>query len=317
MIDSTVKLRSGHEVAKGFVPMSRAELAKGFYVFQQQRKFRALPPPPPTVINSAGVVFDPYGNSDFPSKDTSYKGRPCGDCTLAALTTMLVTLSQATNLVGGQLNFLASTVVAWWRRYNSMCSIQNALDVMQKTPIMDASGEPWTIGLNGLIDYTNPDEIRQALNLFKAIDNGLDSSPLDAVCQGVDGFVVTGVKNQLTNYDHSTATLDVGEAGALFDAQKLALPANKINATTIGVGNPTWGVWGFIEMESYVNMVGEAHVIISSPARGDAATWDAVASADYADINNPWGPPVVPVPPDPQPVPPNPDLAMNPDLTIR
>ena len=214
MLDSTIKLQSGHEVAKGFVPMSRAELATGFYVFQQRHKFKALPPPPATVINSTGVIFDPYGNSDFASSDSSYKGNPVGDCTLAALTTMLVTFSQATNLPGGQLNFLASTVVAWWRRYNSMCSIQNALDVMQKTPITDANGKSWTIGPNGLIDYSKLDEVQQSLHLFKAIDNGVDSSPLDAACQGQDGFVVAGIKRPLHNYDHSTCTLDVGEAGA-------------------------------------------------------------------------------------------------------
>ena len=109
---ATTRLLSGHEVARGFVPMTRAELAKGSYVFQHRGRFEALPPPPATVINSAGVVFDPYGNSDFTSSDHSYRGRPVGDCTLAALTTILVAMSQATNLAGGQLNFLASTVVA-------------------------------------------------------------------------------------------------------------------------------------------------------------------------------------------------------------
>ena len=309
MIDHPIlTLHTGHEVAKGFVPMTRAELAKGFYVFAQQHKFRALPPPPATIINSAGVIFDSYGNSDFTCPDKSYRGRPVGDCTLAALATMIVAMSQCTNLTGGQLNFLASVVVAYWRKYNSQCSIQNGLDMLQKYPLVDASGKPWTLGQNGLIDWTNLGEVQQALYLFKAIDNGVDSSPLDAACQGQNGFVVTGIKRPIRNYDHSTATLDVGEAGALFDAQKITLPTNKINATTIGVSMPSWGVWGFVEYESYVNMNGEAHVAITSTARGDSATWNDVAASDYSQISEPWGPPVPvvpPVPDDPPPFDPN------------
>lgn len=78
---------------------------------------------------------------------------------------------------------------------------------------------------------------------------------------------------------------------------------NKINAATIGISMPTWGVWGFVEYESYVNMSGEAHVVTTSPCRGDTAEWDAVAAADYTDLSNPWGPPVPPTPPGPGPAP--------------
>ena len=314
--DTNLTLQSGQEIAKGFVPMTRAELAKGFYVFQQQGKFFALPPPPATIINSAGVIFDPYGNSNFASSDTSYKGWPVGDCTMASITTMVVAMSQCTNLPSGQLNFLASTVVAYWRKYNSMCSIQNGLNMLAKYPLVDASGKGWTLGPNGLIDWTKLDEVRQGLYLFKAINNGVNSSPLDAACQGQDGYVVTGITRPINNgkqLDHATTTLDVGEAGALFDARKLKLPTNKISATTIAASMPSWGVWGCVEFESYVNMTGEAHVAITSTARGDAATWNPVAEADFADLANPWGPLVDPPPPGPGPVPPFP--VPNPSIT--
>lgn len=298
MIDTQiVKLQTGREVTKGLVPSTRAELAKAFYVFAQQHKFHALPPPPDTIVNSLGVILDPYGNSNFASADKSYKGRPVGDCTLASITTMLVTLSQSTNFGGGQLNFEAATVVNWWRRYNPQCSIQNALDVMRTTPIMDASGRAFLLGPNGTIDYTNVNEVKQALYLFKAIDNGLDSSPLDRNVGDADGWVVADVTRQIGNYDHSTPTLDIGEAGELFDAKKIKLPTNKISATDLGIGMSTWGVWGFVEMQSYMNMNGEAHVVLTSTARGDSAEWNAIASEDFADLAKPWGPPVTPVNP--------------------
>ena len=170
---------------------------------------------------------------------------------------------------------------------------------MQTHPIVDASGKSWTIGPNGLLDWTNLGEVQQALYLFKGIDNGVNSQPLDEACQGQDGYVVTGITRKINSesqLDHSICTLDVGEAGALFDARKLTLPTNKINATTIGVSVPSWGVWGFAEFESFVNMCGESHVITTSTTRGDAATWDAIAAEDYAQLSEPWGPPTPNVP---------------------
>ena len=300
-----VKLHTGRIVAKGLVAATPAELNAFVNVFYSGCKLMALPPAPPQVLNGLGVILNPYGNSNFPSADTSYNGKPVGDCTLASLTTILVTLSQCTNLPGGQLNFLASAVVAWWRRYNSQCSMQNALDTMATTPIVDASGKPWTIGPNAAIDWTQWGQVTQGINLFKGIYNGVDSSPLDAAVGDTDGFVVSGIKRQLNSIDHATCTCDYGEAGAIADAYGFKLDTNKINATTPAVSMDTWGVRGIVEYESYVNMMGEAHVVLTAPMRGDAATWDAVAAADYAELMNLPAPLPGPTPtPTPIPVPP-------------
>jgi hypothetical protein len=282
---SIVTLHTGRRVATGLVRSSRAALSAAWNPFGHGSRVKALPAAPATIINSAGVVLDPYGNSDIPDpRDTSYPGDPVGNCTCAAIATILVALSQVTGLAGGQLNLLASMVVQWWQTNNPQCDILHALEMLQTVPMVDAKGNPYTIGASGVIDWSNYEVVQQSLNLFKAIDNGLDSSPLQAAVGNSDGFIVAGVTKPLSNYDHSTPTLDVGEAGAIADAWKVALDTNKINATEPVIGMATWGVKGIVEFESYVNMNGEAHVILTSTARGDSAAWNPVAESDFTDL---------------------------------
>ncbi len=305
----TLTLHTGRVVSKGMrphTPAYRDHLRAAYAPFGNHHKLRALPPPPALIVNSVGVVLDNYGNGGVADpNDTSYTGDPVGDCTCNTLATAMVVLSQCTNLSGGQLVFAAAMVVNWYFSQtggvDSGCNILDVLDALENTPMTDTSGKPWTIGPSGVIDYTSQPQVQQALNLFKVLDMGVDASPLEAVVGNSDGWVVSGVKRPITNYDHSVPVFDFGTAGAIFDAWKIPLPTNAINADTVGVGGSTWGTKGFYELESYINMSGEAHAIITAPARGDSTTWNQLAALDYTDLTNQPAP--TPAPPTPAPAP--------------
>jgi hypothetical protein len=333
-----LKLPNGRVVAKGMLAHTdayRARLSNQKPIFKNSHKLRALPPPPPNIVNSVGVVLDAYGNAPSSPQDPSYTGSPVGDCTCATIATILVLLSQCTlsqarravkQAVEGhakgeypwnlqnpmsetratQLVFLAKTVVAWYfvqtGGVDSGCNILDVLNAVENTPMLDVTGTPWTFGPSGAVDYTSQAEVQQAIYLFKALDLGVDASPLESAVGSSDGWVVSGLKRQITNYDHSVPVFDFGEAGALFDAWKIPLPTNSISATDLGVGGSTWGFKGFWELQSFIYATGEAHAILTSPARCDSETWDAIASADYVDVTSSPVPTPLP-PPAPGPAP--------------
>ena len=66
----------------------------------------------------------------------------------------------------------------------------------------------------------------------------------------------------------------------------------------------TWGTKGIVEFASFANMTSESHVIITSIARGDSATWDQIAASDYTEVSNQPAPAPSPGPsPGPTPTP--------------
>ena len=95
----------------------------------------------------------------------------------------------------------------------------------------------------------------------------------------------------LSNYDHSVPTFDYGTAGELADMMKVNLNG-KLGQDDPAVSLETWGTIGIVEMQSWINLTGEA--------------WAIEFQSSPTPIVPPVPGPIVPPIP-PPPVPPAPD----------
>ena len=197
-----------------------------------------------------------------------------------------------------------SKVLNWY--YSATGGVDSGLDIdtalsrMQMTGMADAGGKSHVFGPHGAIDYTNQTEVMQALYLFKGVDIGVDAGPLENVVRPQqNGWVLTGVE-RAGETNHSIMAAGYGTLQWVMNLLNCPAPPN-VNPDEFGFVGYTWSAWGFIGASSLPKIAGEMWAIVTDPDRGDAATWERIATTDYQEIT---GGTVNPAPsPQPQPAP--------------
>jgi hypothetical protein len=113
--------------------------------------------------------------------------------------------------------------------------------------------------------------VRSAIYTYKGLDLGVDAGPLQQVVGDKNGWVLSGLRRNYQNINHSVGYLDYGPAGYLADylaktyQAPVALGDLSPEAPAAILG--TWGTLGIVELDSGTRITGEAWAV-TPPAPG-------------------------------------------------
>jgi hypothetical protein len=166
-----------------------------------------------------------------------------------------------------------SEVIAWAKKHH----VLNGADLPEVMAMMEKNGlvvgsSTYDDGPYLSVDWTNYEAICAAMYENQPKGNpikiGIDSSLLEQMVDNPDGSISNGWivwgYPESSNYDHCTSLVGFGNASdlvGLFGGKgvDMALPAD-MPAITPCAAMFTWGTIGLVDMQSLVNMCGEAWV---------------------------------------------------------
>ena len=263
-----ITLNTGRVVGIGMIPTSRNMLA-------QARPMMASPvAAPDRCVNSNGCKWHWDANNYT------------GTCVTAYLANWISAVTPC--------DIPDANAIAWARAHHGMngLNILAALGMLQKDPMTDAVGIEHRAGPHASCNWQDMDSVKDAVFTYRGLDLGVDHRMLQSAATNNSGWVLSGVRRQYGNYDHSVGIIDYGPASFLAASYEkfygVKCPLGKLAAGAPAVGIYTWDTIGIVEVESFQNITGEAWVIES--------------------VLPPWSSPTPnPAPPSPYPPPPNPN----------
>ncbi len=281
-------LSTGRVVATGCRASTPAQLAAARYVGHALKASI----PPSCVYNAAAVNdWTMGGNGPATPDDLSYTGEPMGDCVVCDFANGKKVLSTSTGAPEVEIN--AKECVRFYLQLtggaDNGLNIIDAERAFQTTPIYDISGKAHFGGPCGTIDFTNETELRNAIDQHKKVTLGVAAAQLLQVVGNSSGWALTGARHD-PEVDHDVFTHGYGTPAALnaklAAAGKLFRCPATLDPSKVYYVVYTWHTEGFVDYQSLLAIVGEAHAPQSDPDTGNT-------------------PPVDPPPPPPPPPPPS------------
>ena len=240
---------------------------------RQTRKLLTLSPPPET-FDATGQVrdWDMDGNDVW------------GDCVFAgeANYKRAVTKGTGASEIQVSANACIRDYLTFTGGSDEGADISTFLDWMQVVGLQDDQHRYHKNGRHGALDVTSMQELRFGVSLFRGVKAAVAADILDSVVAGKSGWVCHETGGgpidhnvELLGYGTVNECLTIcGTKSTLPDSLGL-LPAFVLY---------TWETVGVITNRSLQSIIGEAHVRITDPERGDAMRWNPQAESDFAEV---------------------------------
>jgi hypothetical protein len=255
---------------RGCLPTPRRVLR---HLTRKTRKLLTLPPPPET-FDATGQVrdWDMDGNDAW------------GDCVFAGEANYKRAVTKGTGVSEIQIsaNACIHDYLTFTHGLDEGADISTFLDWMERVGLEDDHHRYHKNGRHGALDETSPHELRFGVSLFRGVKAAVAADVLDSVVAGKSGWVCRDIGTG--PIDHNVEILGYGTVNECLTmcGTKSALP------DSIGLLSAfvlyTWETVGVITTPSLRSIIGEAHVRITDPARGDAMLWDPQAASDFAEV---------------------------------
>ena len=242
---------------------------------RQTRKLLTLPPPPET-FDATGQVrdWDMDGNDAW------------GDCVFAGEANYKRAVSKGTGVY--EIEISAYNCVYDYLSYtgglDEGADISAFLDWMEQVGLQDDDRSYRKNGRHGAIDATSTRELRFGVSLFRGVKAAVAADILDEAVGNESGWFcdATGVgpidhNVELLGYGTANECLKICGKGPTLPDLFGRLPAFVLY---------TWATIGVITMRSLQSIIGEAHVRITDPDRGDAELWNPQADSDFAAVTD-------------------------------
>jgi hypothetical protein len=231
-------------------------------------------PPPPANYDATGDTrtFNMAGNNEY------------GDCVFAGETNYKLCIGPATEAPIVEIS--AAETIGQYLDYNDGldigADIGTFLQWMAKVGLHDAAGELHKDGPGGAINHHSCVQLQHAISLFKGVKLGVNADDLQRVYTGTNGWILERATSG--SIDHCVELLAYGDTAFCMEiCNGQATPIASTSSTPAFVLF-TWGTIGIVTWQALRAIIGEAHIRITDPDRGDSANWDPIAAKDYAEL---------------------------------
>ena len=230
--------------------------------------------PPPKMFDATGQVRD----WDMDGNDT------WANCVFAGEANYKRAVTKATGVPEIQIsaNACIRAYLLYTHGRDEGANISTFLDWMHCVGLEDDDRRHHKNGRHGALDVTSIQELRFGVSLFRGVKAAVAADILDTVVAGKSGWICH--KTGTGPIDHNVELLAYGTVNECLTICGTKSASHHSFALLPAFVLYTWGTVGVITVQSLQSIIGEAHVRITDPDRGDAKIWDPKAATDFTEV---------------------------------